>query len=154
MQRLNGLRSSNDDEDEVLSSIVLWLKSVDLCSIAGTVVFFHIASFKSCSGKTLLSDVCDSAASVRRLRHSKTGLDSSSRTGETSGQQTCGQFTAESQPAGGADEVLTGNHREFSTNFYVEVSFLEKKNENCTFFWRSDKENKFNADVKLFLHVR
>lgn len=52
MQRLNGLRSSDDDEDEVLSSfIVLWLKSGDLCSIAGAVVFFHIASFKSCSGK-------------------------------------------------------------------------------------------------------
>lgn len=49
MQRLNGLRSSDDDddEDEVLSSfIVLWLKSGDLCSIAGAVVFFHIASFQ------------------------------------------------------------------------------------------------------------
>lgn len=68
MQRLNGLRSSDDDEDEVLSSfIVLWLKSGDLCSIAGAVVFFHIASFKSCSGKRLLSNVCDSGASVRRL---------------------------------------------------------------------------------------
>lgn len=69
MQRLNGLRSSDDDEDEVLSSfIVLWLKSGDLCSIAGAVVFFHIASFKSCSGKKkLLSDVCDSGASVRGL---------------------------------------------------------------------------------------
>lgn len=120
MQRLNGLRSSNDDEDEVLFSIVLWLKSVDLCSIAGTVVFFHIASFKSCSGKRLLSDGCDSAASVRRLGHSKTGLDSSSRTGGTSGQQTCGQLTAESQPAGGADEVLTGTIVDFQHTFLLK----------------------------------
>lgn len=48
---------------------------------------------------------------------------------------------------------INWNQSEFSTNFCVEVNCFsrKKKIKNCTFFFsRSDKENKFNADVKLF----
>lgn len=104
MQRLNGLRSS--DDDEVLSSIVLWLKSVDLRSIAGAVASLHTDGSSHVQGKTLLWDVCDAASTFRRFRHSETPPDSS---GRTVGNIRRPNLWLEGRPAGDANEVLIGN---------------------------------------------